>query len=81
MVLHAMMVKNAMSRPWAGWKRFRRKVGNIQARVLLNVFYFVVVAPFALVVKLSSDPLGLSPKTPKEWRPRHRDHPLRDCGS
>ena len=34
-------------------------IGTFQARVLLTVFYLVIAAPFALVVKLSRDPLRL----------------------
>ena len=59
-----------MGRLWAGWKRFGRRVGDVQARLLLTGFYFLVVAPFALGVKLSSDPLSLTPKAPKGWRSR-----------
>jgi hypothetical protein len=39
-------------------------IGNVQARVLLTLFYFVVVPPFALIVKLATDPLGLRPPRP-----------------
>ena len=57
-------------RLWQGWKRFGRKIGDVQARVLLTIFYFVIVAPFALAVRVFADPLGLKPKTAKGWRPR-----------
>ena len=46
-------------RLWEGWKRFGRRMGDFQARVLLTVFYFVILAPFALVVRAKADPLGL----------------------
>lgn len=55
---------------WEGWKRFGRKVADFQARMLLTGFYFLVVTPFSLVVKVSGDPLALAPRTPKGWRPR-----------
>ena len=55
---------------WDGWERIGRKVGDFQARAFLTVFYFVFVAPFALVVRAATDPLGLKPATPKGWRPR-----------
>ena len=54
---------------WEGWKRVARKIGNFQARIILLVFYFVVVCPFALVVRWTSDPLSLKPKSPHGWRP------------
>ncbi len=46
-------------RLWARWKTVARVIGNFQARVLLSVFYFVIVPPFALAVKLWKDPLRL----------------------
>ncbi len=49
-----------LRRLWEGWKRFGRKMGDFQARVLLTVFYFVILAPFALVVRYKADPLGLN---------------------
>jgi hypothetical protein len=48
-----------LSRLWAGWKRVGRKIGDFQARVLLTLFYFVLLAPFAIAVRLKADPLGL----------------------
>jgi hypothetical protein len=55
---------------WEGWKNLARKIGNFQARVILMVFYFVVVCPFALVVRWTSDPLSLKRGTPRGWRPK-----------
>lgn len=46
---------------WARWKVVAHVIGNFQARVLLTLFYFVIVPPFALIVKLAKDPLGLRP--------------------
>jgi hypothetical protein len=46
-------------RLWEGWKRVGRKIGDFQARVLLTLFYFVILAPFALVVRGTADPLAL----------------------
>jgi len=36
-----------------------RVIANVQARLLLFVFYVVVVPPFALIVKAFRDPLAL----------------------
>ena len=57
----------ALRRLWEGWKRVGRKIGDFQARVLLTVFYFVILAPFAMGVRLLADPLGL--KQPGGWHP------------
>jgi hypothetical protein len=46
-------------RLWAGWLRIAHIIGTFQARVLLSIFYFVVVPFFALLVKVLRDPLSL----------------------
>ena len=56
-----------LRRLWEGWKRVGRKIGDFQARVLLTVFYFVVLAPFAVIVRWKADPLGL--KRGVGWSP------------
>ena len=56
-----------LRRLWEGWKRVGRKIGDFQARVLLTIFYFVILAPFAVVVRLTADPLGL--KRHGGWHP------------
>lgn len=50
-----------LARAWARWKVIAHIIGNLQARLLLSLFYFVVVPPFSLVVKLFQDPLTLRP--------------------
>ena len=57
-------------RLWDSWKAIARRVGDVQARILLAVFYFVVLAPFALVVRLTSDPLATGPRTRRGWQQR-----------
>jgi hypothetical protein len=37
--------------------------------VLLTVFYYVILGPFALVLR-RGDPLGIGPGAPRGWRPR-----------
>jgi hypothetical protein len=57
-----------LRRAWEGWKRFGKKVGDLQARVLLTFFYFVILAPFALVMR-GADPLALR-RAGEGWRVR-----------
>jgi hypothetical protein len=57
-------------RLWEWWKGTARKIGDFQARVLLVVFYFVLLAPFALLVRLTADPLALKPRTARGWQVR-----------
>jgi hypothetical protein len=51
-----------------GWKAFSRRMGNYQGRLILAFFYFVVVLPFGLLVRLFADPLAL--RRDAAWRDR-----------
>lgn len=52
------------------WKSIAHKIANFQARLILSLFYFIAVAPFALRVKIFSDPLQL--KRFRGWIARDR---------
>jgi hypothetical protein len=52
---------------WDSWKRVGRKIGDLQARVLLSLFYFVILGPFALILRWRSDPLGIKPGARRGW--------------
>jgi hypothetical protein len=54
----------------SGRKRLGRKIGDFQARVLLTIFYFAIIAPFALIVRWATDPLAVKRGTAKGWRLR-----------
>jgi len=54
---------------WEWWKRVGKGIGNLQAWVLLALFYFVILPPFALAVRWGSDPLALKAGAPQGWRP------------
>lgn len=41
------------------WRRYLFRVGDFQGRLVLALVYFVVVTPFALVVRFGQDPLQL----------------------
>jgi hypothetical protein len=55
-----------LKRVWEAWKKIAQKIGNFQARVLLTVFYGVIVLPFGLAARLFADPLHIK-KKPTEW--------------
>jgi hypothetical protein len=48
-----------LQRLWRGWKRVARAIGDFQARVLLTLFYVVLIAPLGLIVRLFADPLRI----------------------
>jgi len=41
-------------RLWEGWKRVGKRVADVQSRLLLSIFYFAVLAPFALAEGLAA---------------------------
>jgi hypothetical protein len=55
-----------LDRLWQGWKRVGRTIGNFQARVLLTIFYIVLVVPFGIMTRLFSDPLRIK-RLPVQW--------------
>jgi hypothetical protein len=56
-------------------------LGNFQARLLLTIFYFVMVGPIGLVLRWRSDPLKLrSQGNSSHWLERQtRDLTLEDA--
>lgn len=54
-------------RIWERWKVIAHKIGIFQSRLLLNVFYFVIVLPFGIGVRLFSDPLHIKHKHGSNW--------------
>jgi len=55
-------------RLWEGWKRIARRIGDVQARVMLTIFYVVIVTPFALAVRAFSDPMRFD--AAPSWLPK-----------
>jgi len=59
---------------WQRWSEFSKRMGAFQSRVLLSLFFFLFVSPFALAVRIFSDPLGLKPRPEGSyWVPRKED--------
>jgi hypothetical protein len=59
---------------WVRWKIIAHKIATFQSRVLLFVFYYLVMAPFAIGMRLVSDPLQLRPNARPVWFPRQTHH-------
>ncbi len=54
------------------WQRFKRswatygeRMGNVQGRLLMGFFYFIVVLPFGLISRVAGDPLAMKQKPPQ----------------
>jgi hypothetical protein len=67
-------------RLWERWKVIAHKIGTFQSRVLLNIFYFVILAPFGLGVKLFADPLRIKQQNHSHWL-RNDSKPAPVCES
>jgi hypothetical protein len=59
---------------WERWKKIARAIGVVQTRILMVVFYFVLVLPLGLVMRMRGDPLHLKAPHGSNWTP-HRDQP------
>ena len=51
--------RNLVKKLWQSWGNFSTGMGNFQSRIVLSLFFFTVVSPFALAVKILSDPLRI----------------------
>lgn len=52
---------------WQKWKKFATIVGNFNARLLLTLFYFTLLVPFAVLRKLASDTLRMRKHYRTQW--------------
>ncbi len=57
---------------WKKWKKFTEKVVFYQSRFLLNVIYFIFIAPIAIVFKFFSNPLNIGGKP--HWIYKRKDN-------
>lgn len=55
---------------WAGWAHVAHTIGRLQTQMLLSLFYYVVVGPFAVGARILSDPLQLGRARPRTWAKR-----------
>jgi hypothetical protein len=61
---------------WEGWKRVARKIGDVQARIILTLFYVFIVGPFALAIRCFGDPLAIKNRSRKGWHLRTQHEPI-----
>ena len=57
-------------RLWERWRLIAKAIGDFQARLILSVVYFVIIGPFALVLRWAADPLALKKGVEQAWRLR-----------
>jgi hypothetical protein len=59
-----------LRRLWEFQKRLSKRIGTFQARVMLTIFYAVLVLPFGMAVRFLADPLRIKRRPPK-WLDHH----------
>lgn len=52
---------------WERWKQFSKRMGSFQSRMILAFLFFLVVSPFALAVKIFSDPLKIRSQSSESY--------------
>lgn len=52
------------------WRRFAAEMGNFQGRMIMGVFYFVIVTPFGLISRMIGDGRGNAVSAGSFWRER-----------
>ncbi len=68
-----------LRRVWNRWKAIAQVIGDFQARIILTLFYFIVIAPGGLIVRAVSDPLQLKPPPgASTWTPHKAENPSLD---
>ena len=48
-----------LKRIWENWLLIAHKIGVWQSKVIMTVFYFIVAAPFAIIIKIFFDSLAI----------------------
>lgn len=68
---HPSQESNVLRKLWQEWLILARHIGSFNARALITLVYFTLMAPFGLVIHLFSDPLHLKqPQTDDFWHQR-----------
>jgi hypothetical protein len=66
---------------WSRWMALSQKAANLQARIILTIFYFTVAAPFGVMRTVFGDPLRVRRSSqPRTWLTRQtRDLTIDDA--
>ena len=59
-------MKTKLKNLWQRWQKVAKKIGDFQARLILSLFYILIVLPIGLIARMFSDPLALK-KTAARW--------------
>lgn len=57
---------------WNRWKTIAHHVGVFQSRLILTLFYFILILPIGLIFTLAKDELGLKDRKISTWRKKEK---------
>ena len=63
-------IKGALSTIWKAWKRIGQFIGDFIGRLFLMLFYYTIVLPFGVGVRLFSDSLDMRAGRSPAWHER-----------
>ena len=62
-------MKSFLKKTWSGIKSFSRKVAYVQSIIILTLFYFLMIGPFSVVIRiLGKDLLN------KKWKDKKKSY-------
>lgn len=65
--------RSLLRRAWDRWYTFAGCMGDVQGRLLMGFFYFIVVTPFGLGMRLFTDSLAIKrPQSSSNWLPKEQ---------
>lgn len=65
--------RNFLKKLWQSWENFSRRMGNFQSRIVFSWLFLIFISPFALAVKMFSDPLIIKRRSSQShWLPKER---------
>ncbi|MBI4436420.1 MAG: hypothetical protein HY590_03270 [Candidatus Omnitrophica bacterium] len=62
-------MKSVLRKGWEGWKAFARIIGNFNSRLILTLFYFLVVGISSLLIGRWQNTLRRHPPSQSNWLP------------
>ncbi len=65
-----MTIPTLLKMAWIRWKRIAHIIGTFQARLILAVLYVVLLPMFALIARLTSDPMQRRSTSTPRWLDR-----------
>lgn len=56
-----------MKKAWNAWKKIALKIGDFQASVFFSFFYYVLITPIGILLRLNNDYLNTTRNVWKDY--------------